>query len=47
MHLEKSGPSWVVVAKLDTTREPDTTRKPDTKLAGYRLRLNGFVSYSG
>ena len=40
-------PSFTVgEVKMDTTRELDTTRH-DTKLAGYGLRLNGFVSYSG
>ena len=29
------------MAKLDTTYELDT------KLVGYELKLNGFVSYSG
>ena len=37
--------SKVGMAKLDMTRESETTRH-DTKLAGYGLRLNGFVSYS-
>jgi len=34
------------VTKSDTNREPNTTRY-DTKLVGYGLRLNGFVSYLG
>ena len=37
--------SIINVVKLDTICKPNTTRY-DTKLVGYELKLNRFVSYS-
>ena len=38
-------PSILRVVKLDTIYEPNITRH-NTKLVGYGLKLNRFVSYS-